>query len=98
MSHVADPVRLIPKPDRRQAPDRHSQRRGGRRASDSDCSTGELASRVIASYAQQPGLTLTVEQAAGLIAVDVKTCSDVMLMLTRHGVLRLMPNGLFAMF
>jgi hypothetical protein len=84
-------------PDRRQQPDRRAQWRGGRRGSDFASSMRELAARVIGHYAEQPGVKLTLDDAARLFAVDLATCGGVLEMLVRRGVLLRTVTGQFLM-
>ena len=74
-------------------PDHRTQWRGGRRASDFDETARQLAARVLAEYAEQPGLSLTLEQAPRLFGMDAATCANVLLMLARHRLLATTPTG-----
>src|SRR5688572_12182633 len=84
-------------PDRRQQPDRRAQWRGGRRASDVG-SIRELALRIQTEYSDQPGLRLTLAQAARLCQVEVATCESVLQWLVQHGTLVRAPQGEYMAF
>ena len=85
-------VTLRPIPDRRQGPERRAQWRSGRRAID------VLAARVIGEYSEQPGLKLTLTQAARLFGMDVVACDAVFGVLVLRGPLVRTPTGEFVMF
>jgi hypothetical protein len=94
MPHDVDSVTFIPKRDRRQLSDRRAQWRGGRRASDVP-SIPDLALRIQAEYFEQPGLRLSLPQAARLWHVDAVRCESVLLMLVQHGSLARTPQGFY---
>jgi hypothetical protein len=49
--------------------------------------------RILASYAEMPGLCLTREQAIRLFALEPGTCEQLMLALVQAGRLRVGPRG-----
>ena len=85
-------VTLRPIPDRRQGPERRFQWRSGRRTID------VLAARIIGEYSEQPGLKLTLAQAARLFGMDIVACDAVLGVLVRCGPLVRTPTGEFVMF
>jgi hypothetical protein len=88
---------LRPNRDRRHIPERRAQWRGGQRADDFSPSVRQLAARIIGEYLRTPGLKLTLEQAALRFPADVNTCTGVLLMLARRGIVTRIPNGHFVM-
>jgi hypothetical protein len=83
-------MRLRPRPDGRQMPDRRPLWRGERRAI---ASIRELAHCITAVYDEHPGLRLTPAQAADTWHVQVATCESVFELLVQHGALARMPEG-----
>lgn len=55
--------------------------------------SGDLVSRVRGEYLEMPGLSLTLEQAKRLLALDHGTCSGVLSNLVRSGFLRRRRDG-----
>ena len=56
---------------------------------------GTLMERVLAEYAEMPGLSITLPQAQRLWAVDKPTCEEVLRRLTARGMLRMTAGGRF---
>ena len=54
-----------------------------------------LTEQVRAEYAEMPGLSVTLSQAARLWAVDQQTCEEAFSRLIRTGVLRMTTKGRF---
>ena len=96
MLHDVDStVFFRPTPDRRQTPDRRTQWRGGRREWDFSLAIRDLAARILAEYAEQPGLKLTLSEATRLFAVDMSICSGVLEFLAQRGPLLKTSTGHF---
>ena len=55
----------------------------------------ELARRILAEYAEMPGLSVTLPQAQRLWAVDRHTCQTVFDKLIARGLLRMTTKGRF---
>lgn len=55
--------------------------------------SGGLLCRARGEYLEMPGLSLTIEQAQRLWALDHRTCSHVLSHLARAGFLRRRPDG-----
>jgi hypothetical protein len=57
-----------------------------------------LRERVRSEFSEMPGLSLTLEQARRLLALDAGICRRVLAELVSDGFLRLKPNGSFGRF
>jgi hypothetical protein len=55
----------------------------------------ELARRILAEYAEMPGLSVTLSQAQRLWAVDRRTCQMVFDKLIARGLVRMTTKGRF---
>ena len=96
MPHAVDAqARFRVSPDRRCTPDRRGEWRGGRRVYDVSPAMRDLVSRLLSEFAEQPGLKLTLAQAARLFAVDTATCAQVLHMLMGLRALAQTRQGLF---
>ena len=72
------------------------RRRGDRRTACAEPRREEITSTILGSYAEMPGLTLHLEQAARLFGLRAQTCQVVLDDLVRAGRLKRRPDGQYS--